>query len=44
MQFGFKNMSTTMCSLIYKEVIGHYLTNGSNVYSCLLDITKAFDR
>ena len=44
MQFGFKNISTTMCSLIKKEVIGHYLTNGSSVCSCLSDATKDFDR
>ena len=33
----------TWCSLIYKEVIEHYLTNGSNMYICLLDPTKVFD-
>ena len=45
MQFGFKdNHSTTMCSLKYKDIIGHYLTNGSTMYSSLLDVTKAFDR
>lgn len=45
MQFGFKqNHSTVLCSLVYKEVISHYLHSGSNVYSCLLDASKAFDR
>ena len=45
MQFGFKNKhSTIMCSLAYYEVINHYLCNHSNVYSCLLDASKAFDR
>ena len=45
MQFGFKNKhSTNMCSLAYYEVINHYLCNHSNVYSCLLDASKAFDR
>ena len=45
MQFGFKQgHSTTLCSLIYKEVVNHYLNGGSNVYSCLLDASKAFDR
>ena len=40
MQFGLKNKhSTIMCSLAYYEVINH-----SNVYSCLLDASKAFDR
>ena len=45
MQCGFKNKhSTIMCSLAYYEVINHYLCNHSNVYSCLLDASKAFDR
>ena len=33
-----------MCSLIYKKRFGHYLTNGTNVYSCLLHVPKAVDR
>ena len=45
MQFGFKQQhSTVMCCLLYHEVINHYLCNGSNVYSCLLDASKAFDK
>ena len=45
MQFGFKSgHSTVMCSLIFKEIVDHYLHHGSNVYSCLLDASKAFDR
>lgn len=45
MQFGFKsNHSTIMCTAIYKEVVNHYRCNGSDVYSCLLDASKAFDR
>ena len=45
MQFGFKEgHSTTMCSLIYQEVVSHYENGGSDVYSCLLDASKAFDR
>ena len=45
MQFGFKQQhSTVMCSLLYHEVINHYWCNGSNVYSCLLDASKAFDK
>ena len=45
MQFGLKNKhSTIMCSLAYYEVINHYLCNHSNVCSCLLDASKAFDR
>ena len=45
MQFGFKqNHSTVLCSLMYKEVVSNYFQNGSNVYSCVLDASKAFDR
>ena len=45
MQFGFKQQhSTVMCSLLYHEVINHYVCNGSNVYSCLLDASKAFTK
>ena len=45
MQLGFKNkISIAMCSLIYKEVIGHCLTNDSNVYRSLLDASDAFNR
>ncbi len=32
-----------MCSLIVKEVIHYYIDNKSNVYSCCVDATKAFD-
>ena len=39
-----KGHSTTMCTLIYKEIINQYINNGSDVYSCLLDASKAFDR
>ena len=42
MQFGYK--STTMRTLIYKEIINQCINNGSDVYSCLLDASKAFDR
>ena len=45
MQFGYKGgHSTTLCTLIYKEVINHYINNDSAVYSCFLDVSKAFDR
>ena len=44
-QFAFKKeMGTTMCSLILKEVVQHYLNNDSHVYACFLDASKAFDR
>ena len=45
MQFGFKrNHSTVLCSAIYIETINHYVNEDSNVYSCLIDASKAFDR
>ena len=39
-----KGHSTTLCTLGYKEVISHYVNNNTSVYSCLLDVSKAFDR
>ena len=45
MQIGFKpNHSTVLCTAIYIETINYYVNEGSNVYSCLLDVSKAFDR
>ena len=45
MQLGFKrNHSTVLCSAINIETINHYVNEGSNVYSCLIDASKAFDR
>ena len=45
MQFGVKlQHSTTMCSLVYHEIINHYMLNNSNVYNYLLDASKAFDK
>ena len=45
MQFDYKgDHSTTLCTLIYKEVIDHYINNDNTVYRCFLDASKAFDR
>ena len=45
MQFGYKqNHSTTLCTTVLKEVVNCYLKNNSNVYCCLLDASKAFDK
>ena len=45
LQFAYKKEhSTTMCTAMIKEVVAHYTSNGSFVYGCLLDATKAFDR
>ena len=45
MQFAYKiGHSTSMCSLSVKETINYYLLNGSEVFSCCVDLSKAFDR
>ena len=45
LQFGFKEChSTVMCTSVYTETINYYVNKNSNVYSCLLDASKAFDR
>ena len=44
LQFGFKQrMSTSLCTGTVKNVISRYLHNGSPVFACLLDASKAFD-
>ena len=45
MQFGFNNNhSTALCTTVYIETINHYINEGCDVYSCLKDASKAFDR
>ncbi len=45
LQFAFKeNLSSTQCTWLSKEVIAHYNNMGSDVYSCILDCSKAFDK
>ena len=45
MQFGFKNNpSTVLCTVVYIKTINHYMNEGSDVYSCLIDASKAFDK
>ncbi len=36
--------STGMCHNVVKETINYYLNRGSEIYSCMLDARKAFDR
>ena len=44
LQFGFKSgFSTTLCTGVLKAVINCHLNNGSKVYVCLKDASKAFD-
>ena len=43
-QFGYKRfMSTSLCTGTVKNVVHQYVCNGSHVYGCLLDASKAFD-
>ena len=44
LQFGYQaEVSTTMCTWLAVESISHFLRNGSEVYTCLMDMSKAFD-
>ena len=44
LQFGFQaGASTAMCSWTATTVIEHYNNNGSSVYACAMDLSKAFD-
>ena len=45
LRFGFKpGLSADMCTGLIKNVISRYCFNGSNVFGCFLDASKAFDR
>ena len=45
LQFGFqKGCSTVQCTWAVQETISHYLRKGSDVFCCLLDFSKAFDK
>ena len=45
LQFGFKEgTSTTQCTYVLLETVNYFNYHGSNVYTLLLDATKAFDR
>jgi hypothetical protein len=44
-QFAYKkDFSTTQCTWVAREVISYYKQRGSQVYACLLDCSKAFDK
>ena len=44
LQFGFQaKASTSMCSWSITAVIDHYNRQGSVVYGCTMDLSKAFD-
>jgi hypothetical protein len=45
LQFGYQEgISGTMCTWLALETISHFLTNGSEVFTCVMDMTKAFDK
>ena len=44
LQFGYQaNVSTSMCTWTAVETITHFIRNGSDVSTCLMDVSKAFD-
>ena len=45
MQFGLQIIhSAVLCTAVYIETVNHYMNEGSDVYSCLIDAIIAFDR
>ena len=45
LQFGFQqNTSANMCTWLVVETIDYFQGNGSEVYACVMDLSKAFDR
>lgn len=45
LQFGYKaKSSTTLCTMLLKEVASKFVSEGSDVYCIMLDASKAFDK
>ena len=45
LQFAYKTgHSTSLCTLMLKEIVKYYVSNGSQVFCAMLDASKAFDR
>ena len=45
LQFGYQeDVSGTMCTWLALETISYFISNGSDVFSCVMDMTKAFDK
>jgi len=43
-QFGFKaHYSTGLCTHVFKRTVDYYINRGSQVFTCFIDFTKAFD-
>ena len=44
LQFGYQyEVSTSICTFIAIETISYFQQNNSDVYACLMDMSKAFD-
>ena len=44
LQFAYQpGCSTTMCTWAVVETVSYFMRNGSEVFTCLMDMTKAFD-
>ena len=44
LQFGYQaDVSTSMCTWLASETISYFQRNGSDVFTCLMDMSKAFD-
>ena len=44
LQFSYQpNVSTSMCIWMAIETISYFSRNGSDIFSCLMDMSKAFD-
>ena len=44
LQFGYQTgISTSMCTWVATETISYFLRNHSEVFTCLMDMSKAFD-
>ena len=44
LQFSYQSgCSTTMCTWLAIETVDHFLRNDGEVFSCMMDMTKAFD-
>ena len=44
LQFGYQSeVSTSMCTWLATETISYFTRNGSEVFTCLMDMSKAFD-
>ena len=42
-QFGFKpGHSTGLCTSVLKQTVAYYRNNGSHVFTCYVDFSKAF--